>query len=149
MGLLQERFRHNLAAQLEAQGVSESELARRMGVSSKYVCQCLSKPVSIGLHTLEHFAASLGVEPHVLLQPTAVEKSSDGGNVADMEEVLTVTEAAAVAKLSTEEIRRKCRLGIIPATEKESAWLISKADLLRFLQAPPRRGRPRKHAVVG
>lgn len=63
-------FRANTNRQLERQGISRSELARRMKCSPSFVSQILNGDHEPGLRVVEKFADALGVKPETLLKKT-------------------------------------------------------------------------------
>ncbi|QDT54601.1 helix-turn-helix protein [Caulifigura coniformis] len=146
--VLQQRFQTNVASLIAGLGWTQAELARQIGVSRSLVHTYMSGDSSPGLEVVQRFADALGVDPARLLSESGVEKSSGDDKVAAMEELLTVTEAAQLAKLSRAEINRKVAVGILPAVRRSSGWWISREAVLKLIDAPRKRGRPRKSQQV-
>lgn len=71
--ILEQRFRDNVAAALEAKGWTQSDLAREMHVGRQYVYKYLRSGVSPGLNVIERFATALDVNPLTLLDERPVE----------------------------------------------------------------------------
>lgn len=63
-----EDFRLNVIRLLEKQGITRSQLARRIGCSPSFVSQILNGDHEPGLRVVEKFAAALGVRPETLLK---------------------------------------------------------------------------------
>lgn len=57
---------------LEAESISQAELARRMEVKPQMVSQYLRGEVCPGLDVVERFAIALGVHPSTLLSPNEI-----------------------------------------------------------------------------
>lgn len=66
--ILKDEFRRLILEQLKDQGVSQSELARRMGVSSAMVSQYLTGSICPGVDVVERFCLALGFTPRLTLQ---------------------------------------------------------------------------------
>lgn len=54
---------------MEEQGLTRTELARRMGVSRQYVTRFLNAPANTTLETIARFAGAVGLEPQLTLRP--------------------------------------------------------------------------------
>ena len=67
--VLQRRFVKRLRERMDATGVSQSELARRMGVTPSYVNQILSGHRHPGFETLEAVATALRCDAVDLISP--------------------------------------------------------------------------------
>lgn len=68
--ILQERFALRVREAMHAEGINQSQLAERLGVTRSLVSQYLSptKPISPGFDVVEKFAKALHVEdPAILL----------------------------------------------------------------------------------
>lgn len=65
--ILQERFQQRLGAMLAEKGMSQSELARRMGVPHSQVHKYLKGAHSPGLDMLERFCTALECDPFDLI----------------------------------------------------------------------------------
>lgn len=134
----------NVRARRELLGISQSEVARLVGVTPAFISQLESGKSSPSLDSVAAIAEALHCEPAGLL-----ENSHQTGTVEGMDDVLTVTEAAELSELSRFEISRKCRLGIIRAERKAAGWFIQRSALVEFLKAPVKRGRPKKSQHLG
>lgn len=60
---LQSEFRRIVREQMREQGVSQGELARRMGFARPVVSRYLNGEVTPGADMIEKFLAALGFEP--------------------------------------------------------------------------------------
>ncbi len=60
-------FTENLVKEMERQGVTRTELARRLGASPAYVTKILRGKVNFTLATMVRLARALGGEVHVQL----------------------------------------------------------------------------------
>lgn len=67
--MLQDEFRQLILDELQRQGVTHGELARRMGVSRPMVSQYLAGRVSPGVDVVERFCRALGFVPHLSMTP--------------------------------------------------------------------------------
>jgi len=65
--VLETRFRKRLREAIDAAGINQSELARRMHVTPALVSQYLSGHRSPGLDVVEKFAKALELNPLMLL----------------------------------------------------------------------------------
>lgn len=65
--ILQQRFADRLREAMEIEGVSQSELARRMGVTPALVWQYVNKNRSPGFDMVEKFAEALRIPDPVQL----------------------------------------------------------------------------------
>lgn len=65
--ILQKQFRDRLKEHMEAQGLSQSDLARRMKVSPQFVSQYLRGGACPGLDVVEKFSKALSLENPVEL----------------------------------------------------------------------------------
>lgn len=63
-----DQFRHNLVALRTAAGLSQSDLARRIGRGPSFVCDLERGPGDPSLRTLEMLAAGLGVSESRLIE---------------------------------------------------------------------------------
>ena len=71
------RFRKNLKATREFLGLSQSELARRMGVNASYICDLESgRRKSVRLNTVARLATVLKVDASALLSHNLHKKST-------------------------------------------------------------------------
>jgi len=70
--ILEQRFRDKLLQALSANGISKSELARRMGTSPQYMSEYVHGRKSPGLDVLERFAFALHVEPANLIDENPI-----------------------------------------------------------------------------
>ena len=61
----------NLRREMSVRGLSQSELARQIGVAPARVNEILAGKYSPTLDTVERLAAGLGILPTVLLLPSA------------------------------------------------------------------------------
>ncbi|TWT49004.1 helix-turn-helix protein [Thalassoglobus neptunius] len=73
--VLQEEFRRIVKDELARQGMSQRELARRMGVSNPMINQYLSGKFCPGLDVVERFFIALGLPLH--LSPHEARQSAD------------------------------------------------------------------------
>ena len=64
--ILQQRFVDNVLRLLDEQGMSQSDLARKMGKSRQYIGDYLLMRRSPGFDVVEGFAKALGVDPSEL-----------------------------------------------------------------------------------
>ena len=53
-----------------------------------------------------------------------------------VDQPLTTTQAAPVLGVSPHEVRRLCRLGLLPAQRVGRDWLIATQDALAYVRAP-------------
>ena len=60
-----------LAALREREGITQAELARRVGTARSNVCRWERKPSNMTLGTLATLAAALGLTPSILLKRAA------------------------------------------------------------------------------
>jgi transcriptional regulator with XRE-family HTH domain len=65
--ILQERFKQRVREAMAIEGITQSELARRMGVTRAMISQYLNKVQSPGLEVVEKFAIALKVDDPALL----------------------------------------------------------------------------------
>lgn len=71
--ILQERFQAKLRQALIANGWSQADLARRMGVSQPFVSQYTSGTRCPGLDVVERFAKALGLpDPGLLIDESEI-----------------------------------------------------------------------------
>ena len=73
--VLQEEFRRIVKDELARQGMPQSELARRMGISQSTVNQYLTGKFCPGLDVVEKFFNALGLPLH--LSPHEARQSAD------------------------------------------------------------------------
>lgn len=66
--ILQEEFRSLVKAELEAQGISQRELARLMGMKSPTVNRYLNGVNAPGVDMVEKFFQALGIEVHLAVK---------------------------------------------------------------------------------
>ena len=107
-------FASNLRRRAEELGISNAEVARRVGLSERRYAHYVSGKREPDLATLVRIAEVLGTTPNWLLatetdeqQPSSVARLRDRLNVAasamnEQALIFTVVQAEAVAKLATE-----------------------------------------------
>lgn len=71
--ILEKRFQRKLQDAIEQKGISQRELARRMGISSQLVGDYYHARKSPGLDMIERFAQALEVDPLNLLDEAGIE----------------------------------------------------------------------------
>ncbi len=69
-----ELFARNVRRVLDATGVSQAELARRLSASPSNVSRALTGTHTPDGNTISEYAAALGCEPHELIAPVVEEK---------------------------------------------------------------------------
>ena len=71
---LSDTFRANVRAALANEGISPTELSRRMGKHHTYVGAQWRNGTGFTLETVDKYATALGIAPAVLLTPGGVQR---------------------------------------------------------------------------
>ena len=80
---------YRVSEEMERQGLSAAELARRMGVSRQYVSRFLGGPSNTTILTIVRFAQALGIEVNSLLSvPSAQATREPTGHLVQVERAL-------------------------------------------------------------
>lgn len=137
----------NVRTRREANRISQDALGELVGCSAALISRIESGKGAPSVEMIAALAGALNTEAADLLsEPAAgVTGKADVGTFSEMEDVLTVTEAASALGLSTEMVRRHCSEGHITAKRSSSGWLIDRSELDRFRQQKRSRGRPKKN----
>lgn len=72
MPILQRTFQRKVKRALDEMGVSQSELARRMGTDRQYVYKYIAGITCPGLDVIERFANALEIAPVALLDDSEI-----------------------------------------------------------------------------
>lgn len=145
--LLQQRFRQNVLAALEARDWSGCDLAKAMRVADSNVYQYLRENGRTpGLDIIQKFADGLGLgDPIELLKepgPQGSTTEEDAGTMPSMDGMLTVQQAADVLGISDSQVRRLC-IDHNRGTKAGRDRFLSVEDV-EYLRNRPAMGRPRK-----
>jgi transcriptional regulator with XRE-family HTH domain len=70
--VLQNAFRENLRATLDEKDISQSDLAKRLGVTRSYISNILAGRHSPGLDVVERIADALEIDPHLMFEPQKI-----------------------------------------------------------------------------
>jgi transcriptional regulator with XRE-family HTH domain len=67
--IIDKQFREQIIAAMKSQGVTRSDLARRLGVTPGFVSNYLNGRKSPGADVMERFSAALNLKPRIVLDP--------------------------------------------------------------------------------
>jgi transcriptional regulator with XRE-family HTH domain len=80
-----DRFVARIAIAMDEQGVSQAELARRLGVSRQHISAFMTDPGNPTLQTIVRMAHALALTVNIQLEPAAVVQSEDEASVVEVE----------------------------------------------------------------
>ena len=78
-----DRFVARIAIAMDEQGVSQAELARRLGVSRQHISAFMTDPGNPTLQTIVRMAHALGLTVNIELEPAPAAQAEDEAAVTD------------------------------------------------------------------